>query len=82
MDSMAHIWGGTACFFGSILTIVFTGIVIAVVVLLVKWLGGSTPGTGSSNPSAQDPLDLLKERFARGEINKDEYEERRQVLRE
>ena len=69
-------------FFGSILTLVFIGILIAVVVLLFKWLAGSTPGTGPSNPSAQAPLDLLKERFARGEIDKDEYEERRRVLRE
>lgn len=32
-------------------------------------------------PSRTDsPLDILKQRFARGEINKEEYEERRRVL--
>ena len=31
---------------------------------------------------ARDPLDILKERFARGEIDKEEFEERRRVLGE
>ena len=33
-------------------------------------------------PPARTPLDILKERFARGEIDKDEFEERRRVLGE
>lgn len=55
---------------------------MVVVVMLVRWLGGSLPGGGSNAASVRDPLDFLKERFARGEIDKDEYEERRRVLRE
>lgn len=31
-------------------------------------------------PQPADPLELLKLRFARGEIGRDEYEERRKVL--
>ncbi len=68
--------------FGPLLMIVFIGITVAVVVLIVRWLGGSTPGRGSSTSSTKDPLDILKERFARGEIEKEEYEERRRVLSE
>jgi putative membrane protein len=33
-------------------------------------------------PPRRTPLDILKERFARGEIDKQEYEERRRVLGE
>ena len=32
-----------------------------------------------SSPT-RTPLDILKERFARGEIDKEEFEERRRVL--
>ena len=31
-------------------------------------------------PQPQDPLEVLKLRFARGEISREEYEERRKVL--
>ncbi|MGE5158035.1 MAG: SHOCT domain-containing protein [Gemmatimonas sp.] len=66
--------------FGPFFMILSLAAVVAVVVLLVRWLGGSSTGFSSSRPSTRSPLDILKERFARGEIDKDEYEERRRVL--
>jgi len=69
-------------FLGPILLVLFIGIVVAAVVLLVRWLGGSITNTESSTSSLRDPLDILKDRFARGEIDKDDYEERRRILRE
>jgi putative membrane protein len=62
--------------------VIYIGIGVAVVVFVVRWLSGSTLGHNSSTSSVRDPLDILKERFARGEIEKEEYEERRQVLLE
>ena len=41
-------------------------------------------GKGNSDlpfsPKKEDPLDILKRRFAKGEIDKDEYEERKAEL--
>jgi putative membrane protein len=49
---------------------------------MVRWLGGSGHGTAQHPPPVKTPLDILKERFARGEIDKEEFEERRRVLGE
>lgn len=58
--------------------VVFWGLLIAGVVLLVRQLGGhqrSTPPAPQPNPRQ-----VLDERFARGEIDEDEYRKRLQVL--
>jgi len=74
-------WGWGHMFFGSLMMILFWGTIIVLVVLLVRWLSGTGPH--QFPPSAhKTPLDILKERFARGEIDKEEYEERRKLLSE
>jgi len=73
-------WGGW--FLGPIMMVVFIAVAAIVVVLIVRWLGG--PGHGVVQPPAappsKTPVDILKERFARGEIDKEEFEERRRLL--
>jgi putative membrane protein len=76
-------WGWYGMIFGSLFMILWLAVVIAVVVLIVRWLAGPWHGTPpSQTPPGRTPLDILKERFARGEIDKEEYEERRRVLGE
>lgn len=80
-------WGGGgwyAMIFGPLFMILFLAVLIAAVVVLVRWLGGPWPGAVTPHHSlpGRTPLDILKERFARGEIDKDEFEERRRVLGE
>ena len=69
-------------FLGPVMMIAFIAVAVVVVVLLVRWLGGSGHSPSFRVPSERDPLEILKERFARGEIDKDEYEERRRILRD
>jgi putative membrane protein len=53
------------------------------VVLVIRWLGGSGQfPAGPGGPSARTPLDILKERLAKGEIDVAEFEERRRALGE
>ncbi len=77
--------GGYGMFFGPLFMILTLVVVIAAVALLVQWLGGGA-SQGAQRlqhmPPQRTPLDILKERFARGEIDKKEFEERRKVLGE
>ena len=68
--------------FGPLFMILVLAVVIAAVVLMVRWLGGPSHGSAPTYhaPASRTALDILKERFARGEIDKDEFEERRRLL--
>jgi putative membrane protein len=77
-------WGGGwyGMIFGPFLMILVLAIVIALVVLLARWIGGPWYGTQPPHLAqpGPTPLDILKERYARGEIDKEEFDERRRVL--
>jgi putative membrane protein len=73
-------WGWGHMIFGSVMMIVFWGGIILAIVLAVRWLGGDSARRGGSQPRTKEPLDILHERFARGEIDKEEFEERKRLL--
>ena len=68
-------------FFGFLMMILFLAILVGVVVLLVRWLGGSEhPLFRPTGQTSRSALDILKERLARGEIDVAEFEERKRAL--
>ncbi|TCS62958.1 SHOCT domain-containing protein [Varunaivibrio sulfuroxidans] len=78
-------WGRGGAFFSSLSMIIVPVLFIIAIVAIVRWLTGrgrcahfssSTPhdGRGAS------PMDILNERFAKGEIDAEEYKERKRIL--
>lgn len=54
-------------------------LIIIIVWLVVKAINQNKHPT-SINAENKSPLDILKERYARGEIDKEEFEERKRML--
>ena len=69
-------WGGMG--FGPIGMVLFWILLIAAIVVLVKVASGSG---GTERRQAGTALDILKERYARGEITKEQFDEMRHNLK-
>ncbi len=66
-------------FFGGLMMLIFWVLIIVGVVWLIQALarGGQSP---FSPPSYESPLDILRARYARGEITKDQFDQMRRDL--
>jgi len=69
-------YGWTGGWAGMVWMILFWVAILAVVYLIVRSLGSSEARAGR----ARDAMEILDERFARGEISEEEYTSRRRVL--
>lgn len=67
-------WGWGGMWLGPLFVIVPLALLVALVVVLVRWLGGGSDDSGRRVRTARDILD---ERYARGEIDREEYQRRR-----
>ena len=81
-DGGHMMWGaggmaGMGGLFGIIMMLVMVALIAIVVALIWRAVNPGSSGT-SGDDSA---LTILKERFARGEIDKNEFDERRRVLK-
>lgn len=63
-----------------IFMILFWGLVIFGLICAVRWLAGLGKSDDGKEPS-QKPLDILKARYAKGEIDKEQFEQMKKDLK-
>jgi len=71
------VWGGgnmLGWFGGGFMMIAFWFLIIAFIVWIVR------ESKGSGGRSGERALDILKERYAKGEVNKEEFEAMKKVI--
>ena len=74
MDTWGWGWG----ILGIVHMLLWWVLIVLGIVVLAKWLFGGGPRRNES--AGGRALEILAERYARGEINKDEYEQKRRDL--
>jgi putative membrane protein len=80
---MMHGWwdGSSAPWYGMIFGPIMMIAFIVLTVLIIAWaLRAFGLGWQADSQGRNTPLDTLKHRFARGEIDRAEYEDRRKLL--
>jgi putative membrane protein len=65
--------------FGGVWSLLFLGGLIALIVWIVKRATGNK-GPSSDSSQKSDPLSIAKERYAKGEITRDEFEQMKKDL--
>ena len=64
---------------GVIHMLLFWILIVLVIVALVRWLGGASEDR-LPPPRSSSALDILKERYARGEIEREEFQAKKRDL--
>ncbi|MBU6488509.1 SHOCT domain-containing protein [Paraburkholderia tagetis] len=77
-------FGGWGMGFGFLFMILVWALVILGIVTLVRWLTWESRARREQNgrvpPRDKTPLEIVQERYARGEINREEYEQKKRDL--
>ena len=82
MNNWDGSWGWGAWFAMALMMLAFWGLIAAVVIVAFRSWGHHNQGSPASGPSSEgDALSILDSRFARGDIDAEEYTSRRDLLR-
>jgi len=68
-------WG-----FGWIFMIVFWGLGIVGLIFLIKWLASLSRARTTYEKTNDSALEILRQRYAKGEINKEEFDQKKRDL--
>lgn len=71
-------WGGWG--FGWIFMIFFLGVFIVGLIFLIKWLVGLSRSRGPYEKEHDSAMEILRQRYAKGEINKEEFDQKKRDL--
>jgi len=66
--------------FGGIFMMLFWVLIIIALVFFIRWLVRTSDNRADKGMSQSRALEILKERYARGEIDTEEFEQRRRPL--
>ncbi|MBI2219114.1 MAG: SHOCT domain-containing protein [Candidatus Rokubacteria bacterium] len=72
--------GGWGMGFGPVSMLIWWIVVIVVLVAAIRWLGLTAGIGGAPTRRGDQALEILRERYARGEIGKEEFDAKRQDL--
>lgn len=76
-----HMWGGYGFWWGPFFMMILVPFAVGLVIFLIVRPRRSTYAFGGPGPhSAQSALEILNERFAKGEIEQAEFEAKRRVI--
>jgi len=75
MHPMWGVWGAWGIGM-MLMMLVFWGVVIVGIVLAMRWLAGQ----GKASSSSDTALDILRQRYARGDISKEEFDAKKRDL--
>jgi putative membrane protein len=73
-------WGYGMGWIGMIIMAVFWIAVIVGIIFLIRWLVLSARAEGQKAHHEDSAIEILRKRYARGEINKEEFEEKKKDL--
>ena len=65
---------------GILMWIIFLALVVLAIVLIVQSTRGRAPSGPVSGPAPETAIDILKKRYAKGEITKDEFDRMKEDL--